>query len=83
MIFLKKSNLLKDNKELLLYAENEMNKARAELPPVESIVDEVVRIKGNVLVFKSLADTLGIALGKESLHGSRVLKVDVVTTGDK
>ena len=32
--------LIKDNKELLLYAENEMNKARAELPPVESIVDE-------------------------------------------
>ncbi len=32
--------LLTDNKELLLYAENQMNKARAELPPVESIVDE-------------------------------------------
>ena len=32
--------LLKENKELLLYAEKEMNKARTELPPVESIVDE-------------------------------------------
>lgn len=32
--------LLSENKELLLYAEAEMNKARAELPGIECIIDE-------------------------------------------
>ena len=36
----KVEKLLKENKELLLYAEEEMNKARAALPAIECIVDE-------------------------------------------
>ena len=76
----KTERLLKENKELLLYAESELNKARAALPAIECIVDEDMDPK-NVMWDKGKAVVIDLECLDRGNPVSSVLQLSLQWAG--
>lgn len=76
----KVEKLLKENKELLLYAEGELNKARAALPAIECIVDEDMDPK-NVMWDKGKAVVIDLECLDRGNPVSSVLQLSLQWAG--